>query len=91
MDDFFGWDFEDNLIMYHGKLRPHQQVQLLLFWEAIQCPFKDKKQEHGSPLKIIGFWVDENQGSLSLSPSSLTDIVNKINVFLSTPNHKPTL
>jgi len=20
MDDFFGWDFEDNLIMYHGKL-----------------------------------------------------------------------
>ena len=91
MDDFFGWDFEDNLIMYHGKLRPRQQVQLLLFWEAIQCPFEDKKQEHGNPLKIIGFWVDANQGSLSLPPSSLVDIVDKIKAFLATPNRKPTL
>jgi hypothetical protein len=30
MDDFFGWDFADNLILYHGKWRPAQQVQLLI-------------------------------------------------------------
>jgi len=91
MDNFFGWDFEDNLIMYHGKLWPHQQVQLLLFWEAIHCPFEDKKQECGSILKIISFWVDGNQGSLSLPPTSLIDIIDKINVLLSTPNCKPIL
>ena len=41
--------------------------------------------------KIIGLWVDANQGSIPLPPSSLVDIVDKINVFLSTPNCKPVL
>lgn len=39
MDDFFGWDYADNLIWYLGKLHPWQQVQFLLLWESISCPF----------------------------------------------------
>jgi hypothetical protein len=91
MDDFYGWDFAENLIFFHGKLRPRRQVQLLLFWEAISCPFKDKKQEHGDVLKIIGFWVDANQGSLLLALSSITDIIDRINTFLMTKDRKPPL
>ncbi len=61
MDDFFGINFKDNQILYHGKLRPRDQVQLLIFWEFISCPFEDKKQESGSELKIISFWVDTDK------------------------------
>jgi hypothetical protein len=77
-------------VFYHGKLRPKRQVQLLLFWEAISCPFEDKKQEHGPEVKVIGFWIDINRGSISLSPSSIADIINKINIFL-TKSRNPAL
>jgi hypothetical protein len=91
MDDFFGWDFEGNFVWFHGRYRPQRQVQLLLLWDAISCPYEDKKQEHGSPLKIIGFWVDVNLGTISLSPSSIEDIVSKVQIFVSTPNRQPCL
>ena len=91
MDDFFGWDHADNLVWYRGKLHPRHQVQLLLLWESISCPFEDRKQEHGETLKIIGFWVDINAGSISLSPSAVLDIISKIEAFIATPGHSPTL
>jgi hypothetical protein len=91
MDDFFGWDFADNLILYRDRHRPAQQVQLLILWEALACPFEDRKQDHGEQLKIIGFWVNINLGTISLSPQSITDIIDKINRFLSTVNRKPAL
>lgn len=91
MDDFFGWDFADNLIWYHGQLRPQRQVILLRFWESISCPFEDKKQEHGSILKIIGFYVDINRGSISLSPDSIEGIINKLQSFLDSPDRKARL
>ncbi|KIL55010.1 hypothetical protein M378DRAFT_91540, partial [Amanita muscaria Koide BX008] len=87
MDDFFGWDFADNLIQYRGMRRPRKQVQLLLFWEAIRCPFSDVKQQHGEVLKIIGFWIDANFGSISLSPHSVDDLIEKITSFLSHRQH----
>jgi hypothetical protein len=91
MDDFFGWEFASNLVFFHGLWRPKRQVQLLLLWEKIGCPYKDSKQEHGNPLKIIGFWVDVNKGSISLSPDSITDIIDKINKFLSEPSRQHPL
>jgi hypothetical protein len=66
-------------------------VQLLLLWESIACPFEDRKQDHGEALRIIGFWVDINAGSISLSPSTVSDIITKIDLFLATPGHCPSL
>ncbi|THU84075.1 hypothetical protein K435DRAFT_870667 [Dendrothele bispora CBS 962.96] len=91
MDDFYGWDFKCNLVFYHGQLRPHHQVQLLVFWESIRCPFEDEKQLDGARLKIIGFWVDAIKGSISLTSKSIQALVSDINTFLSTPNRKPAL
>jgi hypothetical protein len=91
MDDFFGWDFDGNLVWFHGQYRPRRQVQLLLLWDSISCPYDDKKQEHGSPLKIIGFWVDINLGSITLSPPSIDDLVGKVKTFLSSSNRQPCL
>lgn len=87
MDNYFGWDFEENLVLFHGKLRPKRQVRMLLFWEAIGCPFDDNKQEHGAELKVIGFWVNINCGTISLSPSTVVDILDKISAFLSGPRN----
>ena len=91
MDDFFGWDYDDNLVYYHGRLRPYRQVQLLLLWEMISCPFEDKKQDHGEVLKIIGFFVDINRGTITLTSESINNIVSKIHIFLATPNRQPRL
>jgi hypothetical protein len=65
----------DNLVWYCGCLRPRWQVQLLLLWEHLNCPFEDRKQDHGEMLKIIGFWVNVNRGSISLTPL-VTDILS---------------
>ncbi|KAF8805749.1 hypothetical protein BYT27DRAFT_7103816 [Phlegmacium glaucopus] len=91
MDDYFGWDDASNLVFYRGCWRPKRQVQLLLLWEQISCPFDLKKQEHGNPLKIIGFWVDVNRGTISLSPDSITDIISKIHIFLSASSRQQPL
>jgi hypothetical protein len=72
MDDFFGWDFADNLVFY-------------------RCPSEDRKQEHGITLKIIGFWVDAQLGSISLSPDSVKDLLSKIDSFLSYSDRQPPL
>jgi hypothetical protein len=91
MDDFFGWDYADDLLWYRGKMRPRRQVQLLILWESISCPFEERKQEHGEVLKIIGFWVDINKGSISLPPGSVNDIILKIDSFLASSGRSPSL
>jgi hypothetical protein len=88
MDDFFRWDFADNLVFYRGQWHPQQQVQLLLLWEFLCCPFNDKKQEHGEKLKIIGFWVDINLGTISIPPASISKIIMKIEAFLQSANRR---
>ena len=84
MDDFFSWNLADNLVYFHGCLHPCCQVQLLSLREDISCPFEDKKQDHGEVLKIIGFFIDINCGTITLSPDTITDITFKIHSFLNT-------
>jgi hypothetical protein len=91
MDDFFSWDFKDECISFHNCLRPRRQVQLLLLWDFICCPYDDKKQEHGVTLKIIGFWVNSLIGSISLTPESISDIITKIESFIKTEDRQPPL
>ncbi|KAF9535315.1 hypothetical protein CPB83DRAFT_752245, partial [Crepidotus variabilis] len=91
MDDFYGWDFADKLVFFHHRLRPARQVQLLILWDFISCPYEDKKQDHDELLKIIGFWVDANGGSISLSPDSIEEIISHVNTFLATSDRKPRL
>jgi len=62
-----------------------------LLWETISCPFEDKKQDHGEVLKIIGFFVDINRGTITLTPDSVDNVISKIHVFLTTPNQQPHL
>ncbi|KAJ3817249.1 hypothetical protein F5880DRAFT_1445496, partial [Lentinula raphanica] len=91
MDDFFGWDFKRNLITFHGKKYPKRQVQLLVFWDMIDCPYEDRKQDWGVWLLIIGFLTDIMKSSISLTQESIDGLVEAIHTFLSSPNHKAAL
>ena len=91
MDDYFGWDLASNMVFFQGRLRPKRQVQLLLFWESICCPYDLSKQDHGSSLKIIGFWVEINKGTISLSPDSIAIVIAKIDSFLSASSRQQPL
>ena len=91
MDDFFSVSLADDLVFFHGKFRPRHQVQLLILWEFISCSYDNVKQEHGELLKIIGFHVDINNSAISLTPSSITDILDKIDAFLATADCQPHL
>ena len=64
---------------------------MLLLWEMISCPFEDKKQDHSEVLKIIGFFIDINCGTITLTSESINNILSKIHVFLPTPDRQPCL
>ena len=91
VDDFFGFDRANNLVFFRGFRRPRDQVLFLVFWEHISCPFSDDKQLHGEDLKIIGFWVQINDGAISIPPSSTVDLQARISSFLSHPKRSPAL
>ncbi|KAG7442293.1 uncharacterized protein BT62DRAFT_906267, partial [Guyanagaster necrorhizus] len=59
-------------------------LQLLIFWKYISYLFDDPKQIYGQSLKIINFWVDANQRSVSLTQQSVIDAKSEVNSFLLT-------
>ena len=91
MDDFFSWAFASDLILYKGISRPRPQARLLMLWDAIGCPWKEKKQEFGLELKIIGFYVDINHGTLTLTDETISEVITTIRAFLATPGRRPSL
>ncbi|KAH6887391.1 hypothetical protein BKA70DRAFT_1462351, partial [Coprinopsis sp. MPI-PUGE-AT-0042] len=60
-------------------------------WDDIGCPWEDAKQEFGTSLTIIGFWVDYSRGSISLSPNSINNMKDAIRDFLSFDGRNPPL
>ncbi|KAF8816454.1 hypothetical protein BYT27DRAFT_7184001 [Phlegmacium glaucopus] len=62
-----------------------------MLWDVIGCPWKEKKQEFGTELKIIGFYVDINCGMLTLTDDTIADIVDAVRTFITTLGHRPSL
>ena len=91
MDDNFSWASKSDFILYKGIFRPRPQAQLLMFWDDIRCPWRERKQEFGSELKIIGFYVDINRGTLTLTDDAISDILSTVQVFLAMPGRRPSL
>ncbi|EMD30719.1 hypothetical protein CERSUDRAFT_60905, partial [Gelatoporia subvermispora B] len=65
--------------------------QLLILWDKIGCPWEPKKQLADVPLVIIGFWVDPNLGTISLSPASVDNLIEVIKSFLNSNKRKQPL
>ena len=87
INDFFSWLLAQDLINYKGVARPRTQAHLLMFWDEIGCPWKNSKQEFGESLKIIGFHVNINNGLLTLTDESLSNIISTVKTFLTTPGY----
>lgn len=69
MDDFLSWALASDLVIYKSVSRPRSQTRSLMLWDEIGCPWKERKQEFGLELKIIGFYIE------TLTDESIIDLI----------------
>ncbi|KAF8800942.1 hypothetical protein BYT27DRAFT_7008837, partial [Phlegmacium glaucopus] len=83
VDDAFSWDFADHLAFYppYKKLMPAKQTQLLQLFDDLGIPHEERKQVSGAPLLIIGFEVDPNLMTITMSADAKSDLVTAIHAF----------
>lgn len=72
VDDSFGWERAVNLLLYgpYNKYYPTRQTRLLMLWDELGVPHEERKQVYGTSLPIIGFEVNINDMSVSMTPES---------------------
>jgi hypothetical protein len=83
-DDFFSVELQQNMLLYppYKKLLPQKQTQLLLLFNKLGIPHKERKQVSGSTLKIIGFEVDIDCMSFTMPADSKLALISFICDFL---------
>jgi hypothetical protein len=93
VDDAFGWELETNFIFYapYQKRMPAKQAQLLLLWDFLGIPHKEKKQLHGTSLTVIGFQIDANTMTITLPPDSKAELEQWVEEFIDTPSRRRKL
>lgn len=69
--DDFSWGLEDDLAFYkpYNKFLPSKHARLLSLWGEL-IRHEERKQEFGSRLTIIGFDVDPNSVTITMSNES---------------------
>jgi hypothetical protein len=84
-DDSFGPELAHSVSWYtpYHKFMPSNQAKILQLWDEINLPHKEKKQESGSVLTIIGIEVDANNLTMTMPQESLHDLINAIIDFTS--------
>lgn len=83
VDDAFSWEFASHVTFYapYNKLLPTKQAQLLSLFDEIGVPHEERKQVFGSPLQIIGFDVDPNNLTITMSRAARDELVLAIRAF----------
>ena len=91
MDDSFSWEFADNTLWYepYQKFLPAKQVCLLQLWDELQIPHEAPKQIFGSPLMIIGFKVDPNAMTITMTKEARTDLLVALRHFAHPNQRRP--
>jgi hypothetical protein len=87
VDDSSGSNRQGDTTWYapYGKLLPSDQCKLLLLWDELGIPHKEKKQIHGSPLTIIGIEVDANRMTLCLPSDSRERLLTELKTWAANP------
>ena len=91
VDDAFNVTFDNKLSFYepYKHWLPQDQACFLKLLDHIGIPHDDAKQVYGDHLEIIGFMVDANDLSISLSTESKQKLINALHDFvLNTPENK---
>ncbi|KZV88683.1 hypothetical protein EXIGLDRAFT_587422, partial [Exidia glandulosa HHB12029] len=85
VDDVFSFDDFYKVVLYrpYNRLMSPKQAALLHLWDWVGIPHSDDKQVSGAPLVIIGFEVDPNLMTITMSDESRSDLLAKIESFTS--------
>jgi hypothetical protein len=69
VDDHFSFELVDHLSFYapYNKRMPTKQANLLMLWDELGIPHEERKQVSGLVLPCIGFDVDPNRMTATLS------------------------
>ena len=83
VDDSYSFEIEGSMLYYkpYNCSFPTKQTHLLLLWDELGIPHTNDKQEFGSVLSIIGFLVDPNAMTVTMSAESRADLVSLIRIF----------
>ncbi|EMD37573.1 hypothetical protein CERSUDRAFT_35702, partial [Gelatoporia subvermispora B] len=91
VDDNFGAAESDELEYYepYGYYYPRAQVCLLRVWDELGIPHEFKKQVYAPVIPIIGFAVDPNAMTVTMTAESKTALLEAINDFCGPPGSRP--
>jgi hypothetical protein len=91
VDDSFSWDFADNMLWYepYQKLFPAKQTKLLQLWDELRIPHEESKQIFGTPLMIIGFSVDPNAMTITMTVEARADLLTALREFAHPGQRRP--
>jgi hypothetical protein len=83
VDDNFSWELAHHTMLYEPYQRwfPTKQARLLKLWDLLRIPHEDRKQEFGTQLKIIGYYVNAQSLEISMEQKSRDDLLEAIRSF----------
>ncbi|KAH6890708.1 putative retroelement protein [Coprinopsis sp. MPI-PUGE-AT-0042] len=83
-DDHFGIARASDVLWYGPYKRnlPSAQAKLLMLWDALRIPHKEKKQTSGNPLVIIGISVDVARFTFTLPEKARTDLLAELDRWI---------
>jgi hypothetical protein len=83
VDDNFSFAVAGDLEFYtkYEAFLPSEQVSLLQLWDEINLPHEEQKQISGTCIPIIGFDVDPNAMTVTMSEVKKSELVNACTGF----------
>jgi hypothetical protein len=83
VNDNFSWELAHHTMFYepYHQWFPTKQARLLKLWYLLRIPHERRKQEFGTQLKIIGYYIDAQTLQISMEQSSRDDLLNAIHSF----------
>jgi hypothetical protein len=65
----------------YGRYYPSEQTRLLLLWDELDIPHEEKKQLYGPVVPFIGFDVDPNAMTISISDERKAILLARVTDF----------
>jgi hypothetical protein len=83
VDDNFSFSLQGSLELYpnYDAFLPSEQVILLQLWDEIGLPHEEGKQISGTCIPIIGFDVDPNVMTVTMSDAKKTELIDACTAF----------
>jgi hypothetical protein len=90
VDDNFSFAVAGDLEFYakYEAFLPSEQVCLLQLWDEINLPHEEQKQISGTSIPIIGFNVDPNKMTVTMSEAKKSELISACTTFTMRGAHK---